>query len=122
MEDIGTNCFYIVLVDDECADNIEDCLNSDKQLVYTEEHLKSVECYLEYIEETADNAKIVLKDDTTLLFGENEMFRMKGAFLTNDNGYVMAYSINTSSLTVTNQMIFEDGLEFFEIIEGELNG
>lgn len=120
MEDIETNCFYIVLVDDVCDDNIEDCLNSDNQLRYAESHMRSMECYLVYTE-TDGKGHIALSGDVTFTLGATN-FAMKGAFLTNDAGYVMGYSINTSSLNITNALIFEEGLRFWDIYEGVSNG
>ena len=67
----------------------------------------------------------MLDDDVTFEFdGETypESFDMKGAFLTTADGYVLGYSINQFSLTITTQMIFEKDLVFFDIIEGVLNG
>lgn len=123
VEDIEATCFYIVLVDDICDDNFSDCVNQDNQIKYSEDHLISSECYLKYVID-GTNEKIALDGDVTIDFdGETnpESFSLKGAFLTNDNGYIMGYSINQQSFNVTNQMIFEDDLVFFDIIEGVLN-
>ena len=119
IECTGVNCFYIVLVDDICQDNIEDCINSDGQLLYDDvTHTKKASCVLKYNDIDKDTAQIVLDGDVTFNLGAN-MFPLKGAFLVNDNGYVLGYSIETTSFNVTNQMIFEDGLIFWDITEGE---
>ena len=47
---------------------------------------------------------------------------MKGAFLTTYDDYVLGYSINQFSITITTQMIFEDGLTFYDIVDGVYNG
>ena len=44
-------------------------------------------------------------------------FKMKGAFLTTDTGFVLGYSINQYTLEITTQMIFEKDLTFFDIVE-----
>ena len=123
VEDIGTNCFYIVLVDDICDDNFADCLD-DGQLRYSDGHTIKAECSLEYV--INNNAEsIVLDGDVTIDFADEEFtdgFKMKGAFLTTDSGYILGYSINQFSINITTQMIFEDGLTFFDVIEGGLNG
>lgn len=121
MEDIGTNCFYIYIVDDICEDNIEDCINADGQLLYDDNvHVLKQECTLEYVE-SVENGYINLDGDVTFTFGESN-FSMKGTFLVTDNGYVIGYSINTSSLNVTTSLIFEDGLTFFSLVDGDLSG
>lgn len=117
VENIGTNCFNIVLVDDVCDDNFSDCINPDGQLKYdTELHCKSVECSLVY-----SNDKIVLGADAVINFNDDS-FDMKGVFLTTDSGYIMGYCINQVSLTVTNSMTFEEGFIFYDIVEGACNG
>lgn len=124
VEDIGTNCFYIVLVDDVCDDNFSDCINSDGQLRYSESNMISASCSLEYVtNNTVESIK--LDGDVTIDFvdeGFTDGFKMKGAFLTTDSGYIMGYSINQFSINVTTQMIFEDGLTFYDIVDGVYNG
>ena len=124
VEDMGTNCFYIVLVDDECDNNFSDCINQDGQLRYSNQHYISVECELKYtINNNAE--QIALADDVTFDFDGTtypESFNMKGAFLTTDSGYVMGYSINQYSINITTQMIFEKDLIFFDMVEGVSNG
>ena len=115
MEDIGTNCFYIVLVDDICDDNITDVLNIDGQIRYDSSHLLSEECELSYVE-TGDNADITLDGDVEFTLSND--FPLKGAFLTNDAGYVIGYSINTYSFNISTGITFEDGLFFFSLVEG----
>ena len=125
VEEIETTCFSLYLLDDICPDNIGQCLDSDGKFSFNDtemtEHSVSQSCYLtsNHVSDTVDN--ITLRDDVTFTFGDSN-FAMKGAFLVTDSGYVMGYSINTYSVNVTNQMIFEAGLEFFEIIEGAYNG
>lgn len=125
MEEIGATCYYLILLDDICEDNIEDCLNEDKQLKYTDAqmqaHSKIAQCNLTYTDNNVDVARIVLDGDVVFNFNEDN-FAFKGAFLVTNAGYVMGYSINPYSVNVTNQMIFEDGLKFYEIVEGAING
>ena len=121
VEDIGTNCFYIVLVDDECDDNIEQVLDEEKKIRYSEEHLLSLSCNLKY-EDDGDNAIISLDGDVTHTFADGESFDMKGVFVTNERGYVMGYSINQYSMNINNQFTMEYGLKLWSILEGKLNG
>lgn len=120
VEDIGTNCFYIVLVDDICDDNISDVLNLDGQIKYSSDHLLSTECNLTYNEIDVDTAEIKLNGSVDIDFDDLTIddFDMKGCFLTNDAGYVIGYSINTRSLNISNEFILEDGLVFFTLVRG----
>lgn len=122
VEDIDTKCFYLVLLDDLCPDNLSDCLNSEGKLNFTDEqmqiHSQEKEVNLVYSESEDYVGIISLKEDTTFEFDITN-FRFKGAFLRTNNGYVLGGSVNTYSVNVTNQMIFEKDLKFFEIVEGE---
>ena len=117
VEDIETNCFNIVLVNDICDDNIEDCLNADNQLRYNEEDMLFIDCHLVYDDTNKDNSFIALAEDCSYTFEENEDFKFKGAFVTNESGYVMGYSINTYSVNITNEIIFKKDLKFWTITE-----
>ena len=117
VEDIGSNCFYLVLVDDICADNIDDVLTEDGQISYSNTHLLKKQCFLEYTQIDNDHSEITLDGEVEITLANP--FNMKGAFLTNDAGYVMGYSINTSSLQISEAIIFEDGLRFWTM--GECN-
>ena len=122
VEDIDTKCFYLVLLDDLCLDNLSDCLNSEGKLNFTDEqmqiHSQEKEVNLVYSESEDYVGIISLKEDTTFEFGDTN-FRFKGAFLRTNSGYVLGGSVNTYSVNITNQMIFEKDLKFFEIVEGE---
>ena len=119
VEAFDSSTFQITLVDGECANNFSDCVDSDGQLIYTSTHSISAECELDYV--VQDNTEsIVLKEDCTFDFdGETypTSFKMKGAFLTTDTGFVLGYSINQYTLEITTQMIFEKDLTFFDIVE-----
>ena len=121
VEDIGTNCFYIVLIDDVCDDNISDVLDAENKIKYDEEHLLSLECTLKY-EDDGDTSYVSLDGDVTHTFAEGESFNMKGVFVTNESGYVMGYSINQYSFNINNQFIMDDGLKLWTISEAKLNG
>ena len=125
VEDIGGNCFYIVLVDDNCEDNFSDCVNADGQLIYDESHMITAECELAYdVSDTRES--IILNADCIFDFAEDDSlpdsFKFKGAFLVTDARYVLGYSINQYSLEITTQMIFEKDLRFFGIVESVSNG
>ena len=128
VEDIGTNCFYIVLVDDICDDNISDCLNTDNQIKYSEEHCLPVEVTLKY-EEQNDNAYLTVDGDVSIIFPYTDTyhsaitsFNMKGIFVTNDAGYVMGYSINQYSVNVNTKFTIADGLKLWSLLEVVNNG
>ena len=121
VEDIGTDCFYIVLIDDICEDNISDVLDNENKISYSEEHLLSLPCNLKY-EDDGDNAYISLDGTVTHTFESDERFNMKGVFVTNQSGYVMGYSINQYSMNISNQFILDDGLKLWSILEGRVNG
>ena len=125
VEDMGANCFYIVLVDDNCEDNFSDCVNADGQLIYDESHMLTAECELAYV---VDNNKesIVLNEDCIFDFAEDsslpDSFKFKGAFLVTDARYAMGYSINQYSLELTTQLVFEKDLRFFDVLEAVSDG
>jgi len=124
VEDIGTNCFYIVLVDDNCADNFSDCINQEGKLIYTNNQRISQECELAYVT-NRNTESIVLNADCTFEFDGvtyPESFKFKGAFLTTDSGFIMGYSINLYSLEITTELTFEKDLVFYDIVEGVSNG
>lgn len=122
VEDINSNCFYIVIVDDICEDNINDCINNDGQLLYSESsHVLKEECSLMYSETSnGDNADIRLNG--TVTFNLSSDFSLKGIFIVNDSGYVLGSSINTYSLNVSDALTLEDGLYFWSLVEGVING
>lgn len=127
VEEIETTCFYIYLLNDICYDNIEQCVDENTgRFTFTDEQLQNnslkLPCYLELKYVDTDVSDIVLKEDTEYTFGADENFAMKGAFLVTDSGYVMGYSINSQSVNITNRIIFEKGLTFWNIVEGVLNG
>lgn len=113
--------FKIVIVNDVCEDNIEDCINNSGQLIFTSPNALSETCSLKYSREGLEREYISLNGDVTFEF-EDTNFSLRGAFLTTNSGYVLGYSINQQSLNVTNEMIFEDTLIFFDILEGVIDG
>ena len=118
VEDIGTNCFYFVLVDDICYDNFEECVDSEGHLKYDQSHWLYEECYLEYTEsENQDAIELTIDGTVTIDFEDLSIddFDMKGCFILTDSEYVVGYSINTRSLNISNKFIIEDGLKLFTI-------
>lgn len=121
VDDLSNETINIVLVDDICDDNISDCIDSGGELIYTSSNTLSENCTLNFVEEDENRCYIQLDDDVTFDL-DNDNFSMKGAFLTDSSGYVIGYSINQYSLNITNEMVFEKDLIFFDIVEGVLNG
>ena len=124
VEDFDNSTFYIVLVNDVCADNVSECIDNNGQLVYSGSNIISNSCELEYVI-NGNTESIALKEDCTFTFDDTTYpahFNMKGAFLVNEDNYVLGYSINQYSLYITTQMIFEAGLIFYSIVESVLDG
>lgn len=122
-----SSSFNIYLLNDICYDNIEQCVDENTgKFVFSSEQLQAnslvLPCQLELKYIDNDVSDIVLKEDTEHTFDADENFAMKGAFLVTDEGYVMGYSINSQSVNITNRIIFEKGLTFWNIVEGVLNG
>ena len=121
VDDLSNETINIVLVDDICDDNISDCINGEGELIYSSPNILSENCTLNFVDEDENRSYIQLDDDVTFELEETN-FNMKGAFLTTSDGYVIGYSINQYSLNITNAMIFEKDLIFFDIVESVING
>lgn len=127
VEAMESSSFNIYLLNDICYDNIEQCVDENTgKFVFSSEQLQAnslvLPCQLELKYIDNDVSDIVLKEDTEHTFDADENFAMKGAFLVTDEGYVMGYSINSQSVNITNRIIFEKRLTFWNIVEGVLNG
>lgn len=115
VEDLENTTFKIILVNENCDNNIEDCL-TDGVLKYGASDCLIEDCTLKYDELDSDNVNITLDGDVT--FTINDPFQLKGAFITTSSKYVLGYSINTSSLSIYNEMIFKDEMVIWDIMDG----
>lgn len=118
VESIQNTNFKLVLVDSTCDNNIEDCLTNNN-LRYPSSNKLEQNCHINYVEDNFYNSKLVLDGDVTFNF--EGAFDLKGVFITTSTGYVMGYAIISNGFNVSNQMIFEDGLNLWTITEGILD-
>ena len=120
VENLGSGTFNIVLVGDECPNNIEDCLNGTALQSFSDTLTESVDLIFDEIDR--DTFSIKVDGDVVFDIGEDNNFSLKAAFLTSSNtttNYVMGFSINQNSINVSNEVIFEDGLVFWSVAEGD---
>lgn len=122
VESFDNSTFNIVLVDDICEDNIEDCIDANGDLLYSGEHVLTKECSLRYEHRTNLGLGVIVLDSETVFELLENNFSLKGAFITTSGGYVMGYSINSFGINLTNQVIFEEDLILWDIAEGETHG
>lgn len=120
VENLGSGTFNIVLVGEECPNNIEDCLNGTALQSFSNALTESVDLVFDEIDR--DTFSIKVDGDVVFDIGEDNNFSLKAAFLTSSNttsNYVMGFSINQNSINVSNEVIFEDGLVFWSVAEGD---
>lgn len=120
VENLGSGTFNIVLVGEECPNNIEDCLNGTALQSFSNALTESVDLVFDEIDR--DTFSIKVDGDVVFDIGEDNNFPLKAAFLTSSNtttNYVMGFSINQNSINVSNEVIFEDGLVFWSVAEGD---
>ena len=120
VDNLGSGTFNIVLVGEECPNNIEDCLNGTALQSFSNALTESVDLVFDEIDR--DTFSIKVDGDVVFDIGEDNNFSLKAAFLTSSNttsNYVMGFSINQNSINVSNEVIFEDGLVFWSVAEGD---
>ena len=115
-EEVGDN-FELVWVSYGDGDNIENyldefgCLND----TVTVEDEYVVDCALEYTRDEMGDAIIGLKNQVEITIGDKNI-PLKAIFLRcKSTGYVMGYSINMVSFTVTNKVVFDEDVIFWDI-------
>ena len=122
----GTNKFELVLCK-HGADNIGDyldqngCLNIDD----SSSELLIIDCGLDFVRDEFGDAKIELHDEA--VFDENmigdQNIPIKAVFLRDSTTkYVMGYSFNRVPFTVTNKVIFDSDVIFWDITRINRNG
>ena len=113
--------FQLVLAS-YCPENIDECLDEDGLLntdvvIAKDENDNDliVTVGLDYLADEYGDATIELHDDATLDIGDINI-TFKAVFLTTLDGYVMGYSINPVNFTVTNKVVFDDDVVFWDIV------
>ena len=131
-EVIGTaqSKFELVLAS-YCSEDISDCLDSDGKIdtsnVTIAKNSSNVDLIqtvgLDWVEDEFGDGSIQLHDTCTFNIGDVTI-PLKGVFLrTNDsNKYVMGYCINNVAFPVTNQVIFDDDVIFWNISRFKSDG
>ena len=120
-DDVDDN-FQLVFVE-YGEDNIEDYLDSDGFLLasYDEDdhpthgHTHKMDCALDYYNRGNGSSTIELHDDVEFTIGDKNI-PIKAIFLrSTSTNYVMGYSINMRPFTVTNKVVFDDDVIFWDI-------
>ena len=98
------------------GDNISEYIDSDGLLKSEIEADSMTEtCALDYYNRGEGNATIELHDTVTFNIGDVNI-PIKAVLLRSySTGYVMGYSINTRSFSVTNEVVFDDDVIFWDI-------
>lgn len=96
------------------GDNIEDYLDSDGYLNLTE-NIMVEDCALDYYNRGNGSSTIELHDDVEFTIGDVNV-PIKAIFLrSKSTNYVMGYSINNKPFSVTNKVVFDDDVIFWDI-------
>ena len=116
MTGTGTNKFQLVFAR-ACPDNIDECINvSDNKLNSDVTIYKTSDCDLLF--DDTDDEFIQLASTVTFNLSD-EVIPLKAIFLRdNTTGFVFGYCIQINPFTVTNELIFDEGLLFFTINNG----
>ena len=98
------------------GDNISDYLDSDGLLDTTKVTGVHIEdCGLDWYNQGEGEATFEIHDDVTFDIGEVNI-PIKAVFLRNKSTqYIMGYSINMSPFTVTNEVVFDDDVIFWDV-------
>lgn len=118
-EYINTGDKFELVFASACPDNISDgCLTNTGQIdrdnvEYDDNHVVEVE--LDWIKDSYGDAIIHIHDEVTLTLGET-VLPLKAVFLrSKSNGYVLGYCINLVKFSVTNKVVFDDDVMFWDI-------
>ena len=115
-DNVGDN-FQLVICE-YGYDNIGDYLNSDGTLNISDNdpHIHIEDCALDYYNRGNGASSIELHGTVTFEIGDDVNIPIKAIFLRDkDTGYVMGYSINNRPFSVTNQVVFDDDVIFWDI-------
>ena len=129
---IGTaqSKFELVLVS-FCSEDISDCLDNTGKIDTSQVTIAKDSSNndliqtigLDWVKGNYGDAVIQLHNDCTFSIGDVNV-PLKGVFLrTNDsNKYVIGYCLNNVAFTVTNQVVFDSGIIFWDISRFKSDG
>ena len=111
--------FQIVLVQSG-GDNISDYLDSDGLLdvdaIGSSEIEEPVDCILLWDADEFGDAQIKLGAEVRIPIGQDRTMPLKAIFLQDkETSYVMGYSINMVAIPVTNVVVFDEDVIFWDI-------
>lgn len=119
--DGSSSKFQLVLVK-HGGDNISDYLDNNGELDVDSGESIVEDCKLSYTSDSYGDATISLADDVTFTIGDTNI-PLKAVFLRDKTtGYVMGYSINLVPFSVTNKVVFDDDVVFWDITRLNNNG
>lgn len=116
MEMNGGANFELVL-SSYCPDNIEDCLSSNGSLNSDVTVSRTANLGLNWSNDT-----VTVANDVTFTIG-NTTEPLKAIFIRHKSSkYVMGYSINMNSFTITNKVVFDKDTIIWSIHDGGIDG
>lgn len=112
-DNVGDN--FELVIAEYGGNNIENYLDEDGFLTVTENILVE-DCALDYYNRGEGSSTIELHGEVTFNIGADANIPIKAIFLrSKSTNYVMGYSINNRPFTVTNKVIFDDDVIFWDI-------
>lgn len=112
-DNIGNNFQLVICL--YGGDNIENYIDSDGYLTVTENILVT-DCALDYYNRGNGASSIELHGNVEFDIGADANIPIKAIFLrSKSTNYVMGYSINNRPFTVTNKVVFDDDVIFWDI-------
>ncbi len=97
------------------ADNISDYLNSDGTLKSSINVYDTQTCGLDWVKDEYNDVRIELHDEVEFNIGDTNV-PLKAILLRDaTSGFVMGYSINMASFSVTNLAVFDSDVIFWNI-------
>ena len=115
-DDVDDN--FQLIICEYGADNIGEYIDSDGFLILDDssEYLHIVDCALDYYNRGNGSSTIELHGDVEFTIGDDVNIPIKAIFLrAKSTNYVMGYSINNRPFTVTNKVVFDDDVIFWDI-------
>lgn len=106
--------FELVWVD-YGADNISDYLNNDGTLKSSINVYDTQSCGLDWVKDEFNDVRIELHDEVEFTIGDTNV-PLKAILLRDaTSGFIMGYSINMTSFSVTNKAVFDSDVIFWNI-------